>query len=96
MIDGLLALEGARVRRDRVELGPATRVRRVTHPLPSRYTARNVSIENTVPRASIENTARPVEGVRVMACGVPDDREPEVGDEMIVLGSDVTTPPRAR
>jgi hypothetical protein len=53
MIDGLVALEGARVRRDLVELGPAARVRRVAHPLPSRYAARNLSIENTVPRASM-------------------------------------------
>ncbi len=32
---------------------PVARVRRLAHPLPSRYAARNFSIEKTVPRESM-------------------------------------------
>jgi hypothetical protein len=42
------ALDGARVLRDLHELGPVARVRRLAHPLSSRYAARNRSLENTV------------------------------------------------
>jgi len=47
------ALGGARVLGDRRELGPVARVRRLAHLLPSRYAARNFSIEKTVPRDSM-------------------------------------------
>ena len=47
------ALGGARVLSDLGELGPVARVRRLAHPLPSRYAARNFSIEKTVPRDSM-------------------------------------------
>ena len=49
----LVALGGARVRRDLCELGPVARVRRLARPFPSRYAARNFSGENTVPRDSM-------------------------------------------
>jgi len=51
MVDG--SGRGARVLGDRRELGPVARVRRRAHPLPSRYAARNFSIEKTVPRDSM-------------------------------------------
>ena len=53
MIDGSVALGGARVRSDRRELGPVARVRRLARPLPSGYAARNFSVEKTVPRDSM-------------------------------------------
>ena len=49
----LVALGSARVLSDLRELGPVARVRRLARPLPSRYAARNFSVENTVPRDSM-------------------------------------------
>jgi len=50
----LVALCGARVVTIGDELGPdVARVRRLAHPLPFRYAARNFSIEKMVPRESM-------------------------------------------
>jgi len=49
-----VALCGARVVTIGDELGPdVARVRRLAHPLPFRYAARNFSIEKMVPRESM-------------------------------------------
>ena len=53
MIDGSWRLAAHACGAICCELGPVARVRRLARPLPSRYAARNFSIEKTVPRDSM-------------------------------------------